>query len=340
MKHPITVPVHDIHKRQAMNLTRRCAALTCLLGLFSLQGLAETWPAKPIRMVVPFPAGGGTDIVARDVTQRITTQAKWNFVVDNKPGSGGNLGIDTTAKAPADGYTLVVGQTSNLAINPTLYSKLPYDPLKDLAPIGLIGEAPLVLVVATHSPYRSLAEVVKVAKAQPQFLNFGSPGNGTVAHLAAELFQRTAGIELTHVPYKGAAQALTDVIGGQVQLYMSSVPTLIGHIKNGKLRALAVTSLQRVDDLPQVPTVAESGYKGFEAVTWFGVLGPAKLPATVVSGFNTEMNKALNSPDVRKKLEDQGLTVKTSTPEQFGQLIRSDMDKWSRVVKASGARAD
>ena len=323
-----------------MQLTRRGAALTCLLGLISLPGLADTWPAKPIRMVVPFPAGGGTDIVARDVTQRITTLAKWNFVVDNKPGSGGNLGIDTVAKAPADGYNLVIGQTSNLAINPTLYSKLPYNPQTDLTPIGLIGHAPLVLVVATNSQYRSLADVVSAAKAQPEALNYATSGNGTVAHLATEMFQRTASIKLTHVPYKGASQGPTDVIGGQVHLYMSSVPTLIGHIKNGKLRALAVTSAQRVDDLPQVPTVAESGYKGFEAVTWFGLLGPAKLPAPVVSAVNTELNKALTSPELRKKLEDQGLEMRTSTPEQFGQLIRNDIDKWGRVVKASGARAD
>ena len=197
-----------------------------------------------------------------------------------------------------------------------------------------------MLVVATNSPYRSLADVVNAAKAQPEALNYATSGNGTVAHLATEMFQRTASIKLTHVPYKGASQGLTDVIGGQVQLYMSSVPTLIGHIKSGKLRALVVTSAQRVDDLPQVPTVAESGYKGFEAVTWFGLLGPAKLPAPVVSAVNSELNKALTSPELRKKLEDQGLEVRTSTPEQFGQLIRSDIDKWGRVVKASGARAD
>src|SRR5574343_1150387 len=340
MKHRLKVHPHNSHKRQTMTLTRRGAALTCLLGLISLPGLADTWPAKPIRMVVPFPAGGGTDIVARDVTQRITTLAKWNFVVDNKPGSGGNLGIDTVAKAPADGYNLVIGQTSNLAINPTLYSKLPYPPQTDLTPIGLIGHAPLVLVVATNSQYRSLADVVNAAKAQPEALNYATSGNGTVAHLATEMFQRTASIKLTHVPYKGASQGLTDVIGGQVHLYMSSVPTLIGHIKTGKLRALAVTSLQRVDDLPQVPTVAESGYKGFEAVTWFGLLSPAKLPAPVVSAVNTELNKALTSPGLRKKLGDQGLEMRTSTPEQFGQLIRNDIDKWGRVVKASGARAD
>ena len=323
-----------------MNLTRRSALLATCLATLSMSGLAETWPAKPIRMVVPFPAGGGTDIVARDVTNKLTQVAKWNFVIDNKPGSGGNLGVDTAAKAPADGYTLVVGQSSNLTINPTLYSKLPYNPLTDLTPIGLIGEAPLVLVVATNSPYRSLADVVKAAKAQPEALNYATSGNGTVAHLATEMFQREAGVKLTHVPYKGASQGLTDVIGGQVHLYMSSVPTLIGHIKSGKLRALAVTSLQRVDDLPQVPTVAESGYKGFEAVTWFGVLGPAKLPPAVVVSLHSELNKSLNSPDLRKKLEDQGLTVKTSTPEQLGQLIRTDIDKWGRVVKASGARAD
>ena len=323
-------------------LTRRAATLVGLLALATLplHSLAQSWPAKPIRLVVPFPAGGGTDIVARDVSNKITALSQWGFVIDNKPGSGGNLGIDTVAKAPPDGYTLVIGQTSNLAINPTLYSKLPYQPLTDLSPIGLIGHAPLVLVVAQSSPYRTLAEVIQAAKAQPQALNYATSGNGTVAHLATELLQREAGVELTHVPYKGASQGLTDVIGGQVQLYMSSVPTLIGHIKSGKLRALAVTSAQRVDDLPLVPTVAESGYKGFEAVTWFGLLGPARLPAPVVASLNSELNKALASPDLRKKLEDQGLTVQAGSPDQFLKLMRSDIEKWGRVVKASGARAD
>ena len=323
-----------------MELTLRSATMASLLTFAALGSMASTWPEKPMRMVVPFPAGGGTDIVARDVTHKLATAAKWSFVVDNKPGSGGNLGIDTAAKAAADGYTFVIGQTSNLAINATLYNKLPYNPTTDLTPIGLIGEAALVLVVSNNSPYRTLADVVKAAKAQPEMLNYATSGNGTVAHLATELLQREAGVKLTHVPYKGASQGLTDVIGGQVHLYMSSVPTLIGHIKSGKLRALAVTSLQRVDDLPQVPTVAESGYKGFDAVTWFGVLGPARMPASVVNSFNSELNKALNSPDLRKKLEDQGLTVKTGTPDQFGQLIRADIDKWGRVVKASGAKAD
>jgi tripartite-type tricarboxylate transporter receptor subunit TctC len=317
-----------------------------MIGLLSslalVPAIAQTdaWPSKPLRVIVPFPAGGGTDIVARDVTQKMSVTTKWTFVIDNKPGSGGNLGIDTAAKAPADGYSLVIGQTSNLAINPSLYSKLPYDPIKDLTPIGLIGNAPLVLVVPTDSPFKTLGDVIKAAKAQPGFINYATSGNGTVAHLATELLQREAGIKLTHIPYKGATQGINDVIGGQVQLYMSSVPTLLGHIKNGKLRPLAVTAAKRTDDLPQTPTVAESGYKGFEAVTWFGLLGPAKLPASVVRTANTELNKALNSPDLRKKLEDQGLNVTSSSSEEFAKLIKADIAKWAPVVKDSGAKAD
>ncbi len=321
---------------------RRRLALSLLVGLPVMPALAQTdaWPAKPIRAIVPFPAGGGTDIVARDVTQKISGSTKWTFVIDNKPGSGGNLGIDAAAKSSPDGYSLVVGQTSNLAINPSLYSKLPYDPVKDLTPIGLIGNAPLVLVTSTQSPFKTVADVVQAAKAQPGFINYATSGNGTVAHLATELFQREAGVKLTHIPYKGAAQGINDVIGGQVQLYMSSVPTLLGHIKNGKLRAIAVTAAKRTDDLPQVPTVAESGYKGFEAVTWFGLLGPAKLPASVVSSVNAELNKALNAPDLRKKLEDQGLNVTPSSSEDLGKLIRTDIAKWAPVVKDSGAKVD
>ncbi len=321
-------------------LSRLAMGLIASLPLMSAIAQTDNWPTKPVRAIVPFPAGGGTDIVARDVTQKIASATKWTFVIDNKPGSGGNLGIDAAAKALADGYNLVIGQTSNLAINPSLYSKLPYDPVKDLTPIGLIGNAPLLLVVANNSPFKTLGDVISAAKAQPGFINYATSGNGTVAHLATELLQREAGIKLTHIPYKGASQGLTDVIGGQVQLYMSSVPTLLGHIKNGKLRALAVTAAKRTDDLPLVPTVAESGYKGFEAVTWFGLLGPAKLPAAVVTTTNAELNKALNSTDLRKKLEDQGLNVTPSSSEEFGKLIKADIAKWAPVVKDSGAKVD
>jgi tripartite-type tricarboxylate transporter receptor subunit TctC len=324
-----------------MHFTRRAALGLALVSAFaSTAVLAQAWPAKPIKLIVPFPAGGGTDIIGRELAQKVAGNAGWTIVVDNKPGSGGNLGVDAAAKSPADGYTLVLGQTSNLAINPTLYSKLPYDPVKDLSPIGLVASAPLVIVVAADSPYKTLADVVAAAKAKPQALNYATSGNGTVAHLATELFQRTANVQMTHVPYKGAAQGATDLIGGQVQLYVSSVPTLIGHIKNGKMRALAVTSAKRTDDLPQVPTVAESGYKGFEAVTWFGVLGPANLPKDVVTRFNAEMNKALQSPDLLKKLSGQGADVASSTPEQFGKLIRDDIARWGKIVKESGAKAD
>jgi len=300
---------------------------------------AQGWPSRPIRLVVPFPPGGGTDTITREVANKAAGSG-YTFVVDNKPGSGGNLGVDVAAKAPADGYTLVMGQTSNLAINPTLYAKLPYDPVKDLTPVSLVASAPLVIVTAADARYQTLADVVKAAKAKPGSINFATSGNGTVAHLAAESFQKVAGIKLTHIPYKGAAQGVTDVMSGQVQLYVSSIPTLISHVKSGKMRAIAVTSAARVDDLPQVPTIAESGYAGFEAVTWFGILGPANLPKDVVAKLNADINKALKDGDLKKKLADQGADVAGSTPEQFARLIRDDIGRWGRIVKESGAKVD
>jgi tripartite-type tricarboxylate transporter receptor subunit TctC len=321
-----------------MQLSRR-AAILAAPALLAPAIHAQSWPAKPVRLVVPFPAGGGTDLITREVANKVAN-AGYTFIIDNKPGSGGNLGVDAAAKAPADGYTLVMGQTSNLAINPTLYSKLPYDPAKDLTPISLVASSPLVIVTAADSPYKTLADVVKAAREKPGALNYATSGNGTVAHLAAESFQRVAGIKLTHVPYKGAAQGATDVISGQVQLYVSSIPTLLGHIKSGKMRPIAVTALKRADDLAQVPTVAESGYKDFEAVTWFGILGPANLPKDVVAKLNGDINKALKDPELQKKLGDQGADVAGSTPEQFGKLIRDDMVRWGRIVKESGAKVD
>lgn len=319
-----------------------CAATLAVVSTVAAVSPAAAqaqWPIKPIRFVVPFPAGGGTDIIARELGNKLANKG-WTVVMDNKPGSGGNLGVDVVAKAPPDGYTLVLGQTSNLAINPTLYSRLPYDPAKDLTPISLIATSPLVLVVAADSPFKTLADVVKEANAKPGSVNYATSGNGTVAHLATELFQRTAGVKLTHIPYKGASQGVTDVIGGQVQLYMSSVPTLIGHIKNGKLRPIAVTSVKRTDDLPNVPTIAESGYKGFEASTWFGVLGPARIPKDVVAKLNAEINKALTLPETKARLNAQGAHVMGSTPEKFSALIRDEITRWGKVVKESGAKAD
>jgi tripartite-type tricarboxylate transporter receptor subunit TctC len=321
-------------------ISRRIFAGLALASVFVTTAHAQAWPNKPVRLVVPFPAGGGTDLIGREVTQKISESTKWSFIIDNKPGSGGNIGIDNVAKSPADGYSLVLGQTSNLAINLSLYSKLPYDPVKDLTPISMVASAPLALVVSATSPYKTFGDLVAAAKAKPGALNFATSGNGTVAHLAMEMFQKEAGVKFMHVPYKGAAQGINDVISERVEVYVSSIPTLIGHIKNGKMRALAVTSLKRVDDLPQTPTIAESGYKGFEAVTWFGVLGPANLPKDVTARLNTEINKALQQPALQKQLSDQGADVAGSTPEAFAKLISDDIVRWGKVVKDSGAKLD
>ncbi|WP_337877946.1 tripartite tricarboxylate transporter substrate binding protein [Caldimonas sp.] len=322
-----------------MQATRRIV-LALTTSLLCSGAWAQAWPNKAIRIVVPFPPGGGTDTIARETSQRVAAATGWTFVVENRPGAGGNLGVDMAAKAPADGYTIVIGQTSNLAINPTLYAKMPYDPQKDLAPIVLLANAPLVMVSGMSTPYKTLADVVQDAKAKPGRINFASPGNGTVAHLASEMFQKSAGIKMQHVPYKGAAQALTDVISGTVDLYMASVPTLLGQIKQGKLRALAVTSPQRVDDLPNVPTVREAGFKGFEAVTWFGLLAPAGTPKEIITRLNAEFNKALQVPELKKRLSDEGADPVGGTPEQFAALIKDEIPRWGRIIVESGAKVD
>lgn len=323
-----------------MPFQRRAATGFLLACAITTQVLAQAWPARPIKIIVPFPAGGGTDLFARTLGQKLGDSNKWTVIIDNKPGAGGNLGVDIAAKSPADGYTLVLGQTSNLAINPTLYSKLPYDPVKDLAPVVLVASAPLLVVVAAESPFKTMADIVSASKSKPASVTFGSPGNGTASHLASEMFQKTAGIKLLHVPYKGAAQALTDVMSSQVNVYVGSVPTLIGHVKNGKLRAIAVTSTKRIKEMPQTPTVAESGFKGFEAVTWFGFLAPAGTSPAVIKTLNSAVNKALADGDVAAKLESEGGDVMGGTPEQFAQLLKKDITRWGQVVRESGARID
>jgi tripartite-type tricarboxylate transporter receptor subunit TctC len=300
---------------------------------------AQAWPSKPIRLVVPFPAGGGTDTISREVAARLQALG-YTVVIENRPGAGGNIGVDAVAKAKPDGYTFAMGQTSNLAINPTLYPKLPYDPLRDLSPIGLVASSPLVIVTGMDSSFRSLGDVIKAAQAKPFSINYASSGSGTVAHLSAELLQNVAQIKLTHIPYKGAAQGASDVISGIVQLYISSIPTLIGYIRSGKLRALAVTSEKRADDLRSVPTISESGFKGFDAVTWFGIVGPANLPKDIVERMNLDLNKALQDPMLRKKLGDQGADVAGGSVEQFSKLMRDDLARWAPIVKNSGAKVD
>jgi tripartite-type tricarboxylate transporter receptor subunit TctC len=312
-------------------------ALACAIPPIAAQA---AYPDKPIRLIVPFPPGGGTDALAREVANRISVNTGWTFVVENRPGAGGNLGLDQTAKAAPDGYTLALGQTSNLAINPTLYAKLQYDPERDLTPIGLVADASLLLVTSMQRPYKTLADVVAAAKAKPGQLTVASSGNGTVAHLTIELFQQAAGVKFQHVPYKGAAQGSTDLIGGSIDMYMSSVPTLIGHVRSGTMRALGVTSLQRSEDLPDVPTFAQSGYKNFDAVTWFGIVGPAGMPADVVAKLNAALVAALQTPEMRKQFQAQGAAVRSSTPEAFKKLIHDDRIRWGRIVKESGAHID
>ena len=322
------------------SVTRR-AIFALALAVTGATAFAQTaYPNKPIRLVVPFPPGGGTDLIARTVAQRLTDTLKWTIVIDNRPGAGGNIGVDTVAKAAPDGYTLVIGQTSNLAVNPTLYPKLPYDPTKDFAPVVVLSSSPIVIAVAAQSPFKTFADVVTAAKKKPKTITLGYSGNGTVAHLSSELAQKTAGIELQHIPYKGASQAMTDVMSGQVDLYLSSVPTLLGHVRDQKLRALAVTSIKRSGELPDTPTLAESGYKDFDAVTWFGILAPAGTPADVVRTLNTEFNKALRDPAVAAKLRSDGGDVIGGTPEQFSALIKSEIPRWGRIVKESGATID
>lgn len=289
---------------------------------------------------MPFPAGGGTDIFARVIGSKLSERLKWVVIIDNKPGAGGNIGVDTAAKSPADGYTLVLGQTSNLTINPALYKKLPYDPLKDLTPVVLVADAPMALVVASQSPYKTVKDLVDGAKQKPGDISLGSPGNGTVAHLTIELFQSASGAKFQHIPYKGSSQALTDLMGGSTDSYMSSVTTAIGHVKGGKLRALGVTGAKRVDSMPNVPTLEESGYKGFNASTWFGIMAPTGTPPTIVARINAEVNKILVLPEVREKIAIEGGGPLGGTADEFAAFLAAELPKWAKLVKDSGAKVD
>jgi len=308
--------------------------------LLAPMAAAAQYPTKPIHLIVPFPPGGGTDLFSRAIAGKLTEKLGWTIVVDNKPGAGGNLGVDAAAKSPADGYTMVMGQTSDLAVNPTLYRKLPYDPLKDLAPVVLVASAPIILVVAEKSPYRSLADIVAAAKKEPGKLTLATPGNGTVAHLTGVMLQRAAGIELIHVPYKGASQALPDLMGGQVELYSSSVSSVIGQLKGGKVRAIVVASAKRSPALPEVPTVAESGYPGFDADSWYGLLMPAGAPPAIVERVNAEVNRLLSLPDLRERIGSEGGAALGGTPERFTALLKTDLAKWGHAVRESGAKVD
>ncbi len=317
------------------------AALLVILAVLNPHSVqAQSYPSHPIRLIVPFPPGGGTDLISRELALALNQTAGMSLVAENRPGAGGNLGVDAAAKSAPDGYTIVMGQTSNLAINPTLYKKIPYNPFKDLTPVALIASSPLVLVVPASSPYRSLAEMISDAQTKPGTLNVASPGNGTVAHLAAERLQQVAGFKAQHIPYKGFNLAFNDLVAGQVQLFMSSVPTTLGQIRAGKLRALAVSSLVRSEELPEVPTIAESGYPGFTATTWFGLMVPAGTSPEIVQRLNHAVNQAIQQQSFRQKLKNEGAVVLGGSPGQMADLLKRDFDLWSSVVKTSGATID
>ena len=301
---------------------------------------ADAYPARPIRFVVAFPPGGGTDIIARSIAQKLAERLAQQVVVDNRPGAGGNIGTDIVAKSAPDGYTLLMGSAGPLAINASLFDKMPFDPIRDLAPVTLAASTPNVLVVHPSLKAATVNELIALAKARPGEINFASSGHGTPAHLAGELFNSMAGVKLVHVPYKGAAPALADLLGGQVQLMFSTMPPALPHVKDGKLRALAVTSSKRSRATPELPTVDEAALPGFEANTWHGVVVPAGTPAAVVVRLNREIVAILHMPEVVGRLSGQGAEALGSTPEEFAAYIKSETLKWAKVVRDSGAKAD
>lgn len=299
---------------------------------------AETYPSQPVRLVVPFPPAGGTDVLSRLVFNKVGLATHWNVVVENRAGAGGNIGLDAVAKAKPDGYTLGMGQTANLAINPTLYPKMPYDAVKDFAPVVLVSAQPVVLIVRADSPYKTVADLVAAAKARS--LSMASAGTGTVGHLTGEMFARRAGIKTLHVPYKGASPALTDLLGGQTDFYFATPPIAMPMIKAGKIRALAVTSGKRLPLLPTVPTVAESGYAGFQAEDWKALVAPAGTSPEVVKRLNAEVNKALAQPDTISKMREEGSDPRGGSAQDLAAFIKAENARWGTIVKESGARVE
>ena len=307
----------------------------------------STWPNRPVRIVVPFSAGGTTDILARAIAPELQRVFGQPFIVDNKPGAGGNSGAAEVAKSPADGYTLLMGTVGTHAINPALYPKMPYDHIKDFAPVTLVAGVPNVVVMNPASAQKyginTLADLVRAAKANPGKLNLASSGNGTSIHLSAELFKSLTGTFMLHLPYRGSGPALIDLIGGNVDLMFDNLPSALPHIKSGKLKALAVTSAQRSGALPEVPTVAEAGgpaLKHYEASSWFGLLAPAGTPADVVSRIQQETAKAMATPVIKERLLSQGAIPGGMSPADFTHFIAAETKKWAQVVKASGAKID
>jgi tripartite-type tricarboxylate transporter receptor subunit TctC len=289
---------------------------------------------------VPFPPGGGTDVVARLLVDKLRASTGWTFVVDNKAGAGGNIGMDAVAKSKPDGYTLGMGQTANLAINPSLYPKMTYDAAKDFTAVALVAGQPVVLVVNSTSSFKTLADLVAAAKQKPSTLTMASAGNGTVGHLTGEVFIKQAGIKVNHIPYKGAGPAATDLLGGQVDFYFATPQTVVSFVKAGKLRALAVSSPKRLPVLPDVPTVAESGYKGFDTSDWKMLVAPAGTPADIVRRLNTEVEKAMSQPQTIAQLLAEGSVPISGSPQQAAQVLKAEQQRWGAVVREANVKVD
>ena len=316
------------------------AFLTSVMALlFAGPILAQSFPAKPVRVVVPYPPGGPTDIVARVLFQQVAEATGQQFLIDNRAGAGGNIGAELVAKSPPDGYTVLIGTTAH-AINMSLFKNLNYDIQKDLMPVSLLTQGPLVLVAHPQFPASSIKEVIELAKTKPGGLNFASSGNGQSTHLSAELFNTMAGIKMAHVPYKGSAPALTDVMSGQVDVMFDTTLSAMPFVKAGKLKALGLTSAVRSPAAPDVPTIAESGLPGYEVFAWNGVLVPTGTPKAIIQQLNDHIRKAMLLPQVKDKFSAQGFAASWNSPESFGVFLKTEVDKWSRTVKASGATLD
>lgn len=315
------------------------AALALLLAPAAFSQSA--YPTKPVRIVVPFTPGGSSDILARAIGQELSKSLGQSFVIENVAGAGGSIGADKVAKSAADGYTLLMGHIGTLAVNPSLYPNLPYQPVKDFAPVAWVARVPNVLVVNKNVPVQNLQGLIALAKSQPGRLNYSTGGNGSAAHLATEYFKMQTGTSMVHIPYRGAAPAVSDVISGQIQLIFTGAPALIGHIRSGQLRALAVSSPKRLDILPDVPTVAEAaGIKGFEADQWYGLVAPAGTPRDIVLKLNKHVNEALGSENLKTRLNTEGAIATPATPEEFGQLIAADIERWRPVITSGRVKVN
>jgi tripartite-type tricarboxylate transporter receptor subunit TctC len=316
------------------------AALALVATAAAPQAQAQAFPSKPVTVIVPFPAGGTTDIVARLTAQKLSEAWGQPVIVDNRAGAGGNIGSAMVAKAAPDGYTLLMGTVGTHAINASLYEKMPYDVVKDFAPITNVAAVPNMLVVNPALPVNSVKELIDYGKKNPGKLNMASSGNGTSIHLAGELFKVMTGVQMEHIPYKGSAPALTDLMGGQVQVMFDNMPSALPHVKAGKLRAIAVTTLKRSPAMPDLPTIDEAGVKGFEAASWFGLLAPAGTPKEIVAKVQADVVKAMKTTDLTEKMAQQGAAAVGNTPDEFAAYIKVELAKWEKVVKASGAKAD